>query len=176
MICGKKLWTFDREIAEYPFLHQRKLNLSVRQWYIYFSLIRIQTWIIAQSLGYMAIFQQSDIQASLMKDWSEVTDSERGSDNKFDLQIISWFIHFIFSVNFGRRDINPVSNIGYFAWSVISKSELRYSGFKSRGWKYFSIFIVFHTYYWYVAFFLLVSLAGCIFMCNSGKNLEHLDS
>ena len=37
----------------------------------------------------MAIFQQSDFQASLTKDWSEVTDSERGSDNKFDLQIIS---------------------------------------------------------------------------------------
>ena len=61
----------------------------MRQWYIYFSLIRIQTWVIAQSLGYMAIFQQSDIQASLMKELPEVTDSERGSDNKFDLQIIS---------------------------------------------------------------------------------------
>ena len=37
----------------------------------------------------MGIFQQSDFQASLMKDWYEVTDSERGSDNKLDLQIIS---------------------------------------------------------------------------------------
>ena len=45
---------------KYPLVHERKQNLCAAQWYIYFSLIRIQTSFTAQSLGYKAFFQQSD--------------------------------------------------------------------------------------------------------------------
>ena len=35
---------------KYPFLHERRHNLSVTQSFIYFSSIRIQLWVTAQSL------------------------------------------------------------------------------------------------------------------------------
>ena len=41
---------------KYTFLHDRKRNLSATQWYIFFSLILIQTWIIARSLGVYSNF------------------------------------------------------------------------------------------------------------------------
>ena len=36
---------------KFPFLHERKPSLSTAQWYIYFSSVQIQTWVMAQSLG-----------------------------------------------------------------------------------------------------------------------------
>ena len=49
---------------KYPFLHERKRNLCTTQWYISFFFqfgLRLNSnLVIAQSLGYIVIFQSSD--------------------------------------------------------------------------------------------------------------------
>lgn len=51
---------------KYPFLHEKKSNVSKRQWHTYFFSILIQTWDIAQSFGVYSI-EQSHFCASIIK-------------------------------------------------------------------------------------------------------------
>ena len=47
-----KVWALYCEIMKYPFFPWEKPNLSATEWYINFFSIRIQTWVIAQSLEF----------------------------------------------------------------------------------------------------------------------------
>ena len=57
IICSQIFLAFYREVMKYAFLLEKKPNFRATQWYIYFSSIRIQTWLlIALSLGVYSNF------------------------------------------------------------------------------------------------------------------------
>ena len=84
------------------FSHERKPNLSLRQWYIYFSSIRIQTWVIFG--GYIAISQHSGFLYKSYKSLLCLTVKPIVIMNliyEFDINDFVIYIHFIVT-NFER--------------------------------------------------------------------------